>query len=183
MSASVTITPARGTQNDIPYSGCGKSHWFAARRITILPPMINDSVHVPKLSLAARLFILFLRLVAASCLWFGLAYWAMLVGFSMNGAGRFDLLPLSWRAAATALAVVYPVAALGLWLNVSWGPVVWLLAAGIEVGMFEFYPAIFGARPLMILLHGSVAALFVLFRAVLFYQHYKQSHAVRVDLP
>lgn len=179
----MSITPGGRNQNGEPFAGCGKSHWFEAPRITILPRMINDSAQVPKLSLAARLFSLFLRLVAASCLWFGLSYWAMLVGFSMNGAGRFDLLPLSWRAAATALAVIYPVAAIGLWLNVSWGPVVWLLAAGIEVGMREFFPAIFGARPATLLSHGVVAGVFVLFRAVLFYQHYKQSHAVRVDLP
>lgn len=179
----VSITLGCGNQNGALSGGCGKSHWFVAPSATILPRMINDSVQVPKLSLAARIFSLFLRLVAASCLWFGLSYWAMLVGFSMDGAGRFDLLPLSWRAAATALAVVYPVAAIGLWLNVSWGPVVWLLAAGIEVGMHRFFPAPFGAHEMTLLLHGVVAGVFILFRAVLFYQHYKQSHAVRVDLP
>ena len=78
--------------------------------------MLHDSAHVPKPSLTEILFGVFLRLVAASCIWFALNYWAMLIGFSHGGAGRFDLLSPEWRAAATALAVVYPVAALGLWL-------------------------------------------------------------------
>ena len=73
--------------------------------------MALDSVKIPKLSLAETLFGLFLRLVAVSCFWFGLNYWAMLIGFSFGGGGRFDLLPVPWRVAATALAVIYPVAA------------------------------------------------------------------------
>lgn len=109
--------------------------------------MLHDSVHVPKPSLTEVLFAWFLRLVGASCFWFALSYWAMLIGFSHNGAGRFDLLSPEWRAAATALAVVYPVAAIGLWLLVSWGPVVWVVAAATEIAMDKFYPGILGHRP------------------------------------
>lgn len=145
--------------------------------------MLHDSAHVPKPSLTETLFGVFLRLVAASCMWFALTYWAMLIGFSHGGAGRFDLLPAEWCAAATALAVVYPVAALGLWLLVSWGPVVWVVAAAIEVAMYEFYPASFGARPLLVILHVTVAVTFVLFRAAIFYQRWQQARQVRVDSP
>ncbi|OHV72194.1 DUF6163 family protein [Ensifer sp. LCM 4579] len=145
--------------------------------------MLHDSQHVPKPSLAEILFGWFLRLVSIACFWFALEYWAMLIGFSHGGAGRFDLLPPQWRAAATALAVVYPVAAIGLWLLVSWGPVVWVVAAAIEIAMYESYPGIFGARPLLLLLHGSVAVTFVLFRAVLYFQRLRQARKVRVDSP
>lgn len=145
--------------------------------------MLHDSQHVPKPLLAETLFGCFLRLVSAACLWFALDYWAMLIGFSHGGAGRFDLLPSEWRAAATALAVLYPVAAIGLWLLVSWGPVVWVVAAAIEIAMYEFYPGIFGARPFLFLLHGAVAIAFILFRGVLFYQWWRQARKVRVDSP
>jgi hypothetical protein len=145
--------------------------------------MAADSVHVPKPSLAETVFGLFLRLVSVACFWFGLTYWAMLIGFSMEGQGRFDLLPLSWRAAAATLAVVYPVAALGLWLLVSWGPVLWVVAAVAEITMFEFYPQIFGARPMLLVLHLSVAITFVIFRGALAYQRARQAKAARIDLP
>ncbi|MDO9416016.1 DUF6163 family protein [Pararhizobium sp.] len=144
--------------------------------------MAPDSVK-PKLTLTEILYGLFLKLVGACCLWAGLNYWGMLVGFSLSGQGRFDLLPLAWKAAATTLAVIFPVAAVGLWLTVSWGPVVWVLAAGVEIAMYEWYPAIFGARPVIVLLHVSVACTFLLFRAVLFYQRYRRASAVTVDLP
>ncbi|HTO30185.1 MAG TPA: DUF6163 family protein [Pararhizobium sp.] len=145
--------------------------------------MTLDSVQVPKLSLTETIFGLFLRLVAVSCFWFGLNYWAMLIGFSFAGAGRFDLLPLPWRVAATSLAVVYPVAALGLWLLVSWGPVLWVVAAATEVVMFAIYPHVFGTKPLLLILHSAVALTFVLFRAAILYQRAKQAKAARIDLP
>ncbi|WP_428428202.1 DUF6163 family protein [Pararhizobium sp.] len=145
--------------------------------------MARDSVKIPKLSMTETLFGLFLRLVAVSCFWFGLNYWAMLIGFSFGGGGRFDLLPVPWRVAATALAVVYPVAALGLWLLVSWGPVIWVAAAGAEIVMFAVYPQIFGQKPLLVSLHAAVAVTFVLFRAAIFYQRVRQARAARIDLP
>ncbi|OJF95150.1 hypothetical protein AX760_09860 [Pararhizobium antarcticum] len=145
--------------------------------------MAADSVHVPKPSLSETVFGLFLRLVSISCFWFGLGYWAMLIGFSLGGQGRFDLLSLPWRAAATTLAVVYPVAALGLWLLVSWGPVLWVVAAAVEITMFEVYPQIFGSRPFLFTLHLAVAATFVIFRAAIAYQRSRQARAARIDLP
>nr|WP_245262657.1 DUF6163 family protein [Ensifer sp. BR816] len=138
---------------------------------------------MPKPSLVEVLFGWFLRLVSASCFWFALNYWAMLIGFSHGGAGRFDLLAPEWRAAATALAVLYPVAAIGLWLLVSWGPVIWVLAAAIESAMHELYPGMLGDRPLILALHGSVAVTFILFRAALFWQRWRQARQVRVDSP
>ncbi|MEY9781766.1 DUF6163 family protein [Sinorhizobium fredii] len=145
--------------------------------------MLHDSAHVPKPSLTEVLFGWFLRLVSASCFWFALNYWAMLIGFSHGGAGRFDLLAPEWRAAATALAVLYPVAAIGLWLLVSWGPVIWVLAAAIEMVMYEFYPGMLEARPLLLVLHGTVAVTFVLFRAAILWQRLRQARQVRVDSP
>ena len=145
--------------------------------------MTLDSVKVPKLSLTETTFGLFLRLVSISCFWFGLNYWAMLIGFSFEGGGRFDLLPVPWRVAATTLAVVYPVAALGLWLLVSWGPVIWVVAAGAEIVMFAVYPQVFGTKPLLLVLHGAVAFTFVLFRSAIAYQRMQAAKAARIDLP
>ena len=145
--------------------------------------MSDDSVHVPKISLTERLFAVFLRLVVISCFWFGLNYWALLIGYSSNGSGRFDLLVIPWRVAAVTLAVTYPVAALGLWLLVSWGPVIWVVAASAEIVMFGFYPAIFGQKPLILILHGLVAVTFVLFRAVITFERIRHSRTARFHSP
>jgi hypothetical protein len=145
--------------------------------------MSDDSVHVPKVSLVETLFGVFLRLVAISCFWFGLNYWAMLIGYSFNGSARFDLLAVPWRVAAATLAVAYPVAALGLWLLVSWGPVIWVVAATAEIVMFGFYPAIFGDKPLILILHGGVAVIFVIFRAIIVLQRMRHGRVARHHSP
>jgi len=204
-----TISMSAGSQEDVPGNGvdglCRGSRTasghpsrpnavlaVASRKIPVWPTgarppifraMAPDSVKVPKLSLTETIFGLLLRLVAVACFWFGLNYWALLIGLSFEGSGRFDLLPVPWRVAATALAVVYPVAALGLWLLVSWGPVLFVVAAATEATMFGLYPEIFGKKPMLLMMHGSIAVTYVLFRLVMLYQRAKQAKAARNDLP
>lgn len=145
--------------------------------------MAPDSPTVPKSTLAETLFMLFLRLVAVSCLWFALQYWAMLTGFAFDGRGRFDLLPPAWKAAYTALAVLFPVAAVGLWLLVSWGPVIWVIAAATEIAMHEAYPSVFGINKLLVFMHIAVAVVFLLFQVVLLIERRMRARTVRSDSP
>jgi hypothetical protein len=144
--------------------------------------MTLDSSTLPKRTLTDILFVLFLRMVAIACLWFGLQYWSMLVGYSLDGQARFDLLDTPWKIAGAGLAVVFPVAALGLWLTVSWGPVIWVLAAGGQALMYGLWPAIFGYNPLIMMLHGCVALVYATFRAVLFVER-RRRERVMVDSP
>ncbi len=145
--------------------------------------MAPDSSTLPKRTLTDILFVLFLRLIAISCFWFGLQYWSMLVGYSLNGHARFDLLDLPWKVAGAGLAVVFPVAALGLWLTVSWGPVIWVAAAGGQILMYGVWPAIFGHNLLIMMLHGCVAVLYCVFRVALWLEKRRQRERVMVDLP
>ncbi|MDI6838527.1 DUF6163 family protein [Ciceribacter thiooxidans] len=145
--------------------------------------MEADSPHVPKRSLTETLFVTFLRLVAVSCLWFGLQYWAMLVGYSFGGSARFDLLNLPWKVAASSLAVVFPVAALGLWLAVSWGPVIWVFAAGGQVLMYGVWSNIYGGDSLVVPMHSAVVVVYLAFRAALWLEQRRKAREIRVDLP
>ncbi len=145
--------------------------------------MASDSPNVPRWTLTDTLYVTFLRVMAVVCLWFALQYWAMLTGYSLGGRGRFDLLPPAWKAASTALAMMFPVAAVGLWLLAPWGAVVWVLAAATEIAMHEFYPSIFGINRLLVIAHITVAVIYVLFQAALFLQRRKQTRQVRTDLP
>jgi len=146
--------------------------------------MNRDSSSVPHRTLAQLLFVIFLRLIAISCFWFGLQYWAMLTGYSLAGHGRFDLLALPWRVAATGLAMAFPVAALGLWLTVSWGPVIWASAAGGQILMYTVWPEIFGQNLVVVALHALVALLYAIFRLVLWREKRRErERLVGVDLP
>ncbi|WP_407803771.1 DUF6163 family protein, partial [Staphylococcus aureus] len=88
---------------------------------------------------------------------------AMLTGYSLGGHGRFDMLNLPWRVAGSALAVIFPVAALGLWLGASWGAVMWVMGAGTQIAMYKVWPHIFGANTLVPVMHGLVATIYILF--------------------
>lgn len=71
-----------------------------------------------------------MRAVALCMFALGLLYWVRLIGIVDGALWRFDLMPLGWRIAAPALAVLYPVGGTGLWMGASWGLVVWALVAG-----------------------------------------------------
>ncbi len=120
----------------------------------------------------------FLRLVAAVCFVYGLKYWAMLIGYSYGGLGRFDLLSAHWRLVAVYMAAFYPVASLGLWTGASWGFVVWVGAAGVEVLMHLVWPYLFGNAALLVTGHFVVLAVYVGFRGVMYYQQRRRSGSV-----
>lgn len=145
--------------------------------------MVPDSLNVPRRTLTEILYVIFLRMIALICFWFGLQYWAMLVGYSLHGMARFDLLSLPWKVAASSLAVLFPVASLGLWLAVSWGPVLWAIAAVTQVLMYMVWPDIFGHNRLVPLMHGLVAALYIVFRLSLWIEARRKAERVRIDLP
>ena len=111
------------------------------------------------------------RAVAALCLMFGLLYWVRLVGYYKGDQWRFDLMPAYWQVAAVSLAVLYPLAASGLWMLASWGPVIWLICAAAETVMFAGFPELYGHRTPVVAAHAVIGLLFLAFRGALFVEH------------
>lgn len=109
-------------------------------------------------------FRLFMRLVAIGCVISALQYWGRLIGYSNEGADRFDLMSVHWQVPSVALAVLMPVAAVGLWMEVSWGAVIWVVAAGSEVLMHTWLADWYGERQMLVGLHLSVAVTYAAFR-------------------
>lgn len=103
------------------------------------------------------------RLVAMALFVLGLSYWTRLVGVFDGALWRFDLMPVSWRLVAPSLAVLYPVAGIGLWMPATWGVVVWLLVIGVEAGML-LAPAIFGGHPGILLFHLAALSFLLLLK-------------------
>jgi Family of unknown function (DUF6163) len=131
---------------------------------------MNDDSHLlPDQSVSELLFVVFLRLVAIVFFIFGIIYWGKLVGYFDNGSVRFDLMPTPVKVASTSLAVLFPVAALGLWLSVSWGEVLWAIAAATEIVMYEFWAGQFEPWPLIPLFHLIVAVIYCVLRGSLWY--------------
>lgn len=107
------------------------------------------------------------RLVAVSCLVFGTIYWVRLLGIYPGSLWRFDLMPLHWQIAGATLAVLYPFAAVGLWLLASWGPVIWFLCAGAETAMHGVFAGMFGPKDWLLLLHFVVVVVYTVLRVLI----------------
>ncbi len=120
-------------------------------------------------------FEVFQRVIAIFCLIAGVRYWALLIGVLEQGTWRFDLLPVHWKIAAASLAVLWPVAGIGLWMLVSWGPVVWLVAALIEIVMHAGFPELYGSRWLLVAAHLAVALIYGMFRVFLYFSVRRQN--------
>ena len=113
-------------------------------------------------------FDVFQRIVALFCLAAGIRYWALLIGVLEQGTWRFDLLPVHWKIAAASLAVLWPVAGIGLWMLVSWGPVIWLVAAATEIAMHGGFPELYGEYWPLLAVHAGVALIYAVFRIALY---------------
>jgi hypothetical protein len=124
--------------------------------------MPERTIFLPEL-----LMTILLRMVAAACLYYAFVIWSDLIGYGSGGALRIDRLDTDQQAAVATLAVLYPVAAVGLWLRGSWGPVVWTLAAAIEVARHESLPGSISAATPTMLVIGSTALLYLALRLTL----------------
>ncbi len=113
-------------------------------------------------SLTDRVFVIFCRLMAALALIAGLGYWMRVTGMSSEPAARFDLYTPEWRALTAALSVLFPVAALGLWLATRWGLVVWVIAVFIEVVAYGLWSGVFGSRPALLVGHVFILTIMLL---------------------
>lgn len=105
-----------------------------------------------------RVFDWFQRSIALFCLFQGISYWVRLLGFFEGAAWRFDLMPMHWQLAAVPLAVLFPFAAVGLWMLTSWGTVIWLLCAATEIAMYGVFWELYGWRPGLVFLHAILIA-------------------------
>lgn len=133
--------------------------------------MRDDHLRSPlEPTLAETGFTWFLRLVALTSLVMGVIYWVRLIGYYPGSLWRFDLMPWQWQAACVSFAILFPVAAIGLWMMVSWGPVIWFVAAAGESLMFTVFSQYFVSKPYVAIFHGITALIYILFRGMIFLQ-------------
>lgn len=113
------------------------------------------------------LFAWFQRIIAVSCLMFGMVYWVRLVGYYDGPLWRFDLMPVHWQVVTVTLSVFFPFAAAGLWMLASWGPVIWFICAVTETVMYVGFPDLFGRHYAVVASHAFAATLYVTFRVII----------------
>ena len=113
----------------------------------------------------------FLRVLALFCLFLGAGYWIRLIGVYEGPLWRFDLMPWNWQILSCSLAILYPIAACGLWLESKWGIILWLVGGLVEAICYTFYAKYFEFHLLVPFIH----TLFVLAYATLTFIKIKES--------
>lgn len=96
---------------------------------------------------------IYARVMAAILMALGLRHWAIIIGVIAGEGGAFEQMTLTWQLATVHLAIIDLVAAVGLWMRVAWGNVVWVWAAITAIVMHTVFAETFGFNYGIIALH------------------------------
>jgi hypothetical protein len=94
------------------------------------------------------------RILSVIMLLLGLRQWAVIVGVIAGGGGMFEAMSTPWQLATIHMAVIDLVAAVGLWMRVSWGNVLWIYAALSEVALHTAFIRTFGSDITLVAFHA-----------------------------
>ncbi|EJF87907.1 hypothetical protein ME1_00871 [Bartonella vinsonii subsp. arupensis OK-94-513] len=106
----------------------------------------NPQKQISKINLIYKCYLRFLALI---CLGLSVFYWVRLVGVFPGVLWRFDLMPWQWQFVSITLAIVYPIAVIGLWMYSLWGIVLWCITAFTETlimyySNYQLFAALYG---------------------------------------
>ena len=129
--------------------------------------MDNQLRQVVKPNLVLSAYSIFLRCIAVIALLFAIFYWIRLVGVFPGELWRIDRMPWLWQVLTVVLSVIYPIAALGLWMRSLWGIILWFFAALTESLAFTLYSANFVFFPSLAVFHFLILLLFIMMQILL----------------
>ncbi|MEP1931062.1 MAG: DUF6163 family protein [Roseibium sp.] len=95
----------------------------------------------------SSILILYLRAMALLLMGGGVIYWARIVGVVEWRGQWFWEMSIALQGAIVFFAVLDLVAAIGLWLTVSWGTVMWLFRCFCQIVMHTVFSDLYGRRP------------------------------------
>jgi hypothetical protein len=101
------------------------------------------------------------RAMAIVMMFLGLRQWAVILGITASAGGMFEAMSAPWQLATMHLAVVDLVAAVGLWMRVAWGNVIWIYAAISEIALHSVFNKVFKNDLLLVGFHLATILGFV----------------------
>jgi hypothetical protein len=93
---------------------------------------------------------------------FGLRQWAIIVGILQGPGGPFEEMSTPWFVVTVHMAIVDLVAAVGLWLRVAGGKVLWVYSALFEITLHTVFIGTFGTSWLVVAFHAATLGVFLL---------------------
>lgn len=114
-------------------------------------------------------FTLFIRSLAIIFFAGALYTWARLVGFWPGDDNRFDTMSQTLKVYSIVLAVVLPVASVGMWTMLQWGRVIWFLLIGFQTVMAIRFFDMMEHAAVIIIFHALTLGCYVIFQGLLFF--------------
>jgi hypothetical protein len=96
-------------------------------------PMEAIGPHTVEMGPWRKRLVLFQRVAGGFMIFKGLTYWSGLIGIADGPGSAFVQEPLDAQAATVFFAVIDLVAGVALWLGSTWGAMMWLVAAGLQL--------------------------------------------------
>ncbi|MEP1206005.1 MAG: DUF6163 family protein [Rhizobiaceae bacterium] len=112
-------------------------------------------------------FKLFLRLLAAIFFAGAIYVWMRAIGFWEGPDNRFDTMGLPLQIYTAVMAVMLPVASVGLWTTLPWGRVIWFFAIAFQSVSLLRFPFLFQEPFYVLIFHLSCLAIYVIFQLLL----------------
>ncbi|MEM1376319.1 MAG: DUF6163 family protein [Pseudomonadota bacterium] len=120
---------------------------------------------------AELVYLWFVRLMAGICLLATLSCWSGLAGINQSlGIGQLGTQSTAVTALNITLAVLFPIAMLGLWLRTRWGVAVWIITLLGQIVAHTFGATIFSANNSLVLANAAAIVAWILVVGFLFYR-------------
>jgi fatty acid desaturase len=96
-------------------------------------PIDTIGPHTVEIGPWRRRLVRYQRIAGGYMIFKGLTHWATLFGTGDGPGSQFQQMPIDVQAATVFFAVVDLVAGVALWLGSTWGAMLWLFAAGVQI--------------------------------------------------
>ena len=114
------------------------------------------------------LFSVFLRLLAIVFFAAAIYTWMTAIGYWEGPNYRFDTMGVAAKIYTAIMAVMLPVACVGLWTTLPWGRVIWFFAIAFQSVSLVRFPDMFVSPTAMLIFHAVCLVIYVVFQLLLY---------------
>ena len=122
----------------------------------------------PTQRIVELLFSVFLRLLSGVFFAGAIYIWMTAIGYWEGANYRFDTMGTALKIYTAIMAVMLPVACVGLWTTLPWGRVIWFFAIAFQSVFLLRFPELFVPSNAVLIFHVSCLILYVVFQLLLF---------------